>query len=190
MFGALTVDVDGRQVFVSGEPVMLTRTEFDVLAALSSRPAIVFSRRQLLEAIWGESWVGNEHLIDVHVGHLRRKLGDNAAETAPVLPRGRWVTPRQGRSRTTGDRHAARRRNRMAYPAKQPEKAASPRHLRTSLPGWSPGVLPARRHRAVDCPAGARLPRGRTCVTKPGLIRTSTKRFTGAPESWRIRRPH
>ena len=85
VFGALTIDVDGRQVFVSGEPVMLTRTEFDVLAALSSRPAIVFSRRQLLEAIWGESWVGNEHLIDVHVGHLRRKLGDNAAKPHYVI---------------------------------------------------------------------------------------------------------
>jgi DNA-binding response OmpR family regulator len=85
VFGALTIDVDGRQVCVNGEPVMLTRTEFDVLAALSSRPAIVFSRRQLLEAIWGESWVGNEHLIDVHVGHLRRKLGDNAAEPRYVI---------------------------------------------------------------------------------------------------------
>ena len=85
VFGALTIDVDGRQVFVDGEPVMLTRTEFDVLAALSSRPAIVFSRRQLLEAIWGESWLGNEHLIDVHVGHLRRKLGDNAAEPRYVI---------------------------------------------------------------------------------------------------------
>ena len=85
VFGALTIDVDGRQVFVDGEPVMLTRTEFDVLAALSSRPAIVFSRRQLLEAIWGESWLGNEHLIDVHIGHLRRKLGDNAAEPRYVI---------------------------------------------------------------------------------------------------------
>jgi DNA-binding response OmpR family regulator len=85
VFGDLTIDVEGRQVSVDGEPVMLTRTEFDVLAALSSRPAIVFSRRQLLEAIWGESWVGNEHLIDVHVGHLRRKLGDNAAEPRYVI---------------------------------------------------------------------------------------------------------
>ena len=85
VFGALTIDVDGRQVFVSGAPVMLTRTEFDVLAALSSRPGNVFSRRQLLEAIWGDSWVGNEHLIDVHVGHLRRKLGDNPAHPRYVI---------------------------------------------------------------------------------------------------------
>ncbi len=84
-FGKLAIDVDGRQVFVSGKPVMLTRTEFDVLAALSSRPGVVFSRRQLLEAIWGDSWVGNEHLVDVHIGHLRRKLGDNPAEPRYVM---------------------------------------------------------------------------------------------------------
>jgi DNA-binding response OmpR family regulator len=89
IFGPLRLDVAGRQVFLDDEPVMLTRTEFDVLAALSSRPAVVFSRRQLLEAVWGESWVGNEHLVDVHIGHLRRKLGDD-----PSAPR--YVTTVRG----------------------------------------------------------------------------------------------
>jgi DNA-binding response OmpR family regulator len=36
----------------------------------------VFSRRQLIDAVWSEDWVGDEHLVDVHIGHLRRKLGD------------------------------------------------------------------------------------------------------------------
>jgi DNA-binding response OmpR family regulator len=89
IFGPLRIDVAGRQVFLDDEPVMLTRTEFDVLAALSSRPAVVFSRRQLLETVWGESWVGNEHLVDVHIGHLRRKLGDD-----PGAPR--YVTTVRG----------------------------------------------------------------------------------------------
>ncbi|TPG37144.1 response regulator transcription factor [Mycolicibacterium hodleri] len=80
VFGPMSIDVAGRQVFIDGEPVMLTRTEFDVLSALSSRPGVVLSRRQLLEAAWGDSWVGNDHLVDVHVGHLRRKLGDDPAE--------------------------------------------------------------------------------------------------------------
>ena len=79
-FGELAIDVDGRQVLLSGEPVFLTRTEFDILAALSTRPGVVFTRRQLLDTIWGDSWVGSEHLVDVHIGHLRRKLGDNPAE--------------------------------------------------------------------------------------------------------------
>ena len=85
MFGPLSIDLGSRQVFVEGEPVVLTRTEFDVLAALSSRPGMVFSRRQLLEAVWGDSWVGNEHLVDVHVGHLRRKLRDDPAAPRYVI---------------------------------------------------------------------------------------------------------
>ena len=57
VFGALHIDVAGRQVFIDHEPVMLTRTEFDVLSALSARPGVVFSRRQLLEAVWAQEWV-------------------------------------------------------------------------------------------------------------------------------------
>ncbi|BBX19522.1 DNA-binding response regulator [Mycolicibacterium duvalii] len=82
VFGALTIDVAGRQVDLDDEPIMLTRTEFDILAALSSRPAVVWTRRQLIDAVWGEPWVGNDHLVDVHIGHVRRKLGDD-----PSAPR-------------------------------------------------------------------------------------------------------
>ena len=89
VFGALRIDVAGRVVCRGEAPVMLTRTEFDVLAVLSSRPGMAFSRRQLIEAVWGEAWVGNEHLVDVHVGHLRRKLGDD-----PAAPR--YVTTVRG----------------------------------------------------------------------------------------------
>jgi DNA-binding response OmpR family regulator len=81
-FGPLSIDVAAREVFLDGEPILLTRTEFDILAALSARPGVVLSRRQLLETVRGEPWVGNDHLVDVHVGHLRRKLGDD-----PVTPR-------------------------------------------------------------------------------------------------------
>jgi DNA-binding response OmpR family regulator len=85
VFGALRIDVGGRQVFISEKPITLTRTEFDVLAALSARPGVVLSRRQLLDAVWAESWVGNEHLVDVHVGHLRRKLGDDPGAPRYVI---------------------------------------------------------------------------------------------------------
>ena len=77
-FGPLSIDPIGRDVWLDDEPVPLTRTEFDVLAALSQRPQMAFSRRQLIDQVWGERWVGDEHLVDVHVGHLRRKLGDDA----------------------------------------------------------------------------------------------------------------
>lgn len=80
VFGPLSIDVASRQVFLDSEPIALTRTEFDILAALSSRPGVVWSRRQLIDAVWGEPWVGNDHLVDVHVGHLRRKLADDPAD--------------------------------------------------------------------------------------------------------------
>ena len=85
VFGPLAIDVASRPVFLDGELVALTRTEFDILAALSSRPGQVWSRRQLIDAVWGEPWVGNDHLVDVHIGHLRRKLGDDPAEPRFVV---------------------------------------------------------------------------------------------------------
>jgi len=81
MFGPLAIDLAGRDVWLAGEPIALTRTEFDLLATLSGRPQQAFSRSQLIEAVWGPSWVGDEHLVDVHVGHLRRKLHDDAQQT-------------------------------------------------------------------------------------------------------------
>jgi DNA-binding response OmpR family regulator len=85
VFGPLSIDVAGRQVHLGAEPINLTRTEFDILAALSSRPNLVWSRRHLIDAVWGEPWVGNDHLVDVHVGHLRRKLGDEPASPKFVV---------------------------------------------------------------------------------------------------------
>lgn len=81
VFGALTLDPDGRDVWLEGAPVSLTRTEFDLLATLSEQPHRAFGRRQLIEAVWGPTWVGDEHLVDVHIGHLRRKLGDDVQQT-------------------------------------------------------------------------------------------------------------
>lgn len=78
-FGPLLINVGAREVAVGDASILLTRTEFDILEALSARPGMVLSRRQLLEAVRSGSWVGNEHLVDVHIGHLRRKLGDDAA---------------------------------------------------------------------------------------------------------------
>jgi DNA-binding response OmpR family regulator len=86
--GQLTVDPLGRRILVSGAEVDLTRTEFDLLAVLSSRPGLVFSRRQLVDRVWTEDWVGDEHLVDVHVAHLRRKLGGVSAASFVETVRG------------------------------------------------------------------------------------------------------
>ncbi|MBI1379282.1 MAG: response regulator [Frankiales bacterium] len=80
VIGDLVIDEEARTVTASGEPVDLTRTEFDLLAALAARPRAAFTRRQLIDEVWGSDWYGDEHLVDVHIGHLRHKLGDNATE--------------------------------------------------------------------------------------------------------------
>jgi len=77
-FGALQIDPASRDVLVEGRPVELTRTEFDLLDTLSAQPRVAFSRRQLLERVWGGEWYGDEHVVDVHIGNLRRKLDDDA----------------------------------------------------------------------------------------------------------------
>ena len=84
-FGALSIDSDAREVRLDGEQILLTRTEFDILQTLSGRPGVVLSRRQLLEIVRDGPWVGNEHLVDVHIGHLRRKLGDDAAQPRYIV---------------------------------------------------------------------------------------------------------
>ena len=76
--GELAIDTAGREVTVCGAEVALTRTEFDILATLARDPGVVFTRAQLMAAVWGPNWVGDDHLVDVHIGHLRRKLGDDA----------------------------------------------------------------------------------------------------------------
>ncbi|HEY6794427.1 MAG TPA: response regulator transcription factor [Kineosporiaceae bacterium] len=85
VFGDLTMDPQAREVTVGGSPVALTRTEFELLEVLSSRPRMVFTRRQLIDRVWGEGWVGDEHLVDIHLGHVRRKLGDDPAASRYVI---------------------------------------------------------------------------------------------------------
>jgi DNA-binding response OmpR family regulator len=75
----LRVDPDVREVVLDGAPVDLTRIEFDLLETLARHPRQIFTRRQLLESVWGDNGYGDDHVIDVHVGNLRRKLGESAA---------------------------------------------------------------------------------------------------------------
>jgi DNA-binding response OmpR family regulator len=76
--GALTVDAAERRVLVDDTPVELTAKEFDLLAAMAGEPGVVFTREQLLERAWGFSDFVDARGIDVHIRHLRSKLGDDA----------------------------------------------------------------------------------------------------------------
>jgi DNA-binding response OmpR family regulator len=73
----LIIDRAAREVTRDGEPVALTALEFDLLSALASAPGRVFSRRQLLERVWGWDHVGDDRIVDVHIRKLRRALGDD-----------------------------------------------------------------------------------------------------------------
>jgi DNA-binding response OmpR family regulator len=77
--GDLVIDPLGREVELAGRPVELTRTEFDLLAALVSRPGRVFTRRQLIELAWGDAGAAEERLVDTHLLRVRQKLGDSAS---------------------------------------------------------------------------------------------------------------
>jgi two-component system, OmpR family, response regulator len=72
--GELRIDPARRTVELAGEPVQLTYVEFELLTALASEPARVFTREMLLRALWGDSAYREPRTIDVHVRHLREKL--------------------------------------------------------------------------------------------------------------------
>jgi DNA-binding response OmpR family regulator len=78
--GDLTVDVGQRVATLSGEPVELTRKEFDLLAYLAERTGVVVSKRELLAEVWRQPYGGADKTVDVHLSVLRRKLGESAAE--------------------------------------------------------------------------------------------------------------
>lgn len=72
--GDLALELTSRLVTVAGQEVTLTKTQFDILAVLLSNPRRVWSREALLNAVWGDTWGGDPHLVEVHVGNLRRQL--------------------------------------------------------------------------------------------------------------------
>jgi DNA-binding response OmpR family regulator len=76
-FGELTVDTARREARLGGEAVSFTAMEFDLLAALAAEPGVVFGRERLLEKLWGGDYFGSDHVIDVHVANVRKKLGDD-----------------------------------------------------------------------------------------------------------------
>jgi two-component system, OmpR family, alkaline phosphatase synthesis response regulator PhoP len=73
----LTIDQARHEVEVDGQHVALTPREFSLVTTLAEQPGRVFTRAQLLERVWGAEFY-DEHVVDVHVANLRRKLGENS----------------------------------------------------------------------------------------------------------------
>jgi len=81
----LVIDLGRRSVELDGRPVQLTYVEFEILRILAARPGHVFTRRLLLEQLWGDASYRDPRTIDVHVRHLREKLEPNAREPKFIL---------------------------------------------------------------------------------------------------------
>jgi DNA-binding response OmpR family regulator len=73
--GEVEVDTGRREARIDGVVVPLATKEFDLLRYLAENSGLALSRQQILDAVWGAGWYGDERTIDVHVGQLRKKLG-------------------------------------------------------------------------------------------------------------------
>jgi two-component system, OmpR family, alkaline phosphatase synthesis response regulator PhoP len=76
-FHHIRIDIASRQVWVNDRFIDLTETEFDLLKTLAEHRGIVLSREQLLEKVWGAHYFGEVRVVDVHLGHIRQKLGED-----------------------------------------------------------------------------------------------------------------
>lgn len=80
-FKHVRIDIGARTVTVDDTPVEMTAIEFDLLKALAENRGRVLTREQLLEFVWGTTYFGEMRVVDVHLGHVRQKLGDPALIT-------------------------------------------------------------------------------------------------------------
>ena len=85
----LRIDPAARRVVLDGDEVELSRKEYELLLALATRAGTVVTREDLMSEVWDENWFGSTKTLDVHIGWLRRKLGDDAAEP-------RWIETVRG----------------------------------------------------------------------------------------------
>ncbi len=76
--GDLKLDPNTRRIYLADVEIPLSALEFDLLRALLAQPMRVFSRNELINAVWGNGFPGVDRVVDVHISSLRRKLGDDA----------------------------------------------------------------------------------------------------------------
>lgn len=83
-YPGLTIDPEGRQVFVQEQPVDFTPKEFDLLHLIAEQPGRVFSREILLEKIWGLDYFGDVRTVDTHVKNIREKVRKAGLSYNPI----------------------------------------------------------------------------------------------------------
>ena len=84
-FKQIIIDVDAHRVLVNGISIQLTATEFTILLLLARNRGRVLTREQILESLWGYGFSGDTRVIDVHLGHIRQKIGDGLISTVRGL---------------------------------------------------------------------------------------------------------
>ncbi|NEP78070.1 MAG: response regulator transcription factor [Okeania sp. SIO3C4] len=75
--GNLTIDHQSREVKVNGELIALTALEFDILNCLAGKPGRAWKRSDLIQEVWDYEYMGDERVVDVHIGQIRKKLENN-----------------------------------------------------------------------------------------------------------------
>jgi two-component system alkaline phosphatase synthesis response regulator PhoP len=84
-FRRLRIDPGARQVWKDDQPVELTPIEFELLHALARHRGRVLSREQLIEQLWGYDYYGDERVVDVHIGRIRKKVEDDPASPTLIV---------------------------------------------------------------------------------------------------------
>lgn len=85
LFGSLCIDINSREVTTQQSALDLTRIEFDILNALTENPGTVVTRKYLLKEVWDTEWNAEDHLVDVHVHNLRRKLKSAGVPSSAII---------------------------------------------------------------------------------------------------------
>jgi DNA-binding response OmpR family regulator len=83
--GDLEINLERREARKSGEPLKLTRKEFDLLAHMAARPGVTLSRTRLLEDVWDFAWDGDSSTVTVHMRRLREKIEDSPSDPAHLI---------------------------------------------------------------------------------------------------------
>ncbi len=84
VFNSLVIDPERRQVKVNDDLVFLTALEFDLLHFLASNPSKVWRRSELIQKVWDYDHVGDERVVDVHIGQIRKKIEINSSEPSLI----------------------------------------------------------------------------------------------------------
>jgi len=84
-FGRIRMDIEARQVWKDNQPIDLTAIEFDLLQVLIRHRGRVLSREQLIEQVWGHDFYGETRVVDVHLGHVRKKIEDDTSNPTLIV---------------------------------------------------------------------------------------------------------